>query len=792
MDHRVFLSHSSADHAIAEAICNKLEGNGIRCWIAPRDIHTTDWADSIMKGLQQCDVFVVVISRNSINSAEVTKEVTEATHVCRYILPFKVDPEDLSDRLRYHLGPCHWLDAVTPPLDARITELLQRIDRLSPNDAVYANQNRRTLVERIIWPRNLFVGRDEEIAQIADALDEDHVLFLQGMGGIGKSEIAKAYAKTYRDRYDTIVFAGYTGSIQELVISDAIPITNLQRGSADTESPEEFFARKLQVLKSISTERTLLIIDNFDTTGDPDLEELVSGPYHIIFTTRYEFEEYPRLRIGKIQDFTLVRQLFTTCYGRPLPDAEMEVVDRILRLVDCHTITVELIAKQMKASRRKPAQMLEMLQKTGTNTSLKEKIKHSNTDTGLTSFDFIRQMFHISGLSETEEHILCCMCMVPYTGIDFATFAQWCDLESYDDINSLLAKSWLQLDEDTDILSLHPVICDVVKADLNPTTHSCADFIKGIWKASKDAWWMTVEQRSQIMPYVAHIQNHYPQPIPELFLQYADFVNIAWICSDFDRSQRSGHVFYEFCLAQYGPDSEECGDAARYLAGAYHNGGDNVSAEPYYRLALEHYLASIGPDAHKVAVTCSKLGRCAYYNGDFAGALEYLNRAMAIFQKFIDNAADPAEKNLRTFQTGDNTVEFERLYMAQGDYTTALEYAKRSYDLFLLKEGKEIANSAYSLVDMGICYTNLGQYPEAEHYLNRALQINITFNGQASVQTVRTREAIADNDLARGNLAEARSKYLQLELDLEKDFGPANPQVLAIKAKREQAEAMTV
>ena len=119
-EHLVFISHSSADKAIADAICHYLEEAGIRCWIAPRDINTSDWAGSIMDGLRRSDVFVVVISHNSIPSPEVTKEVTEATHTCQYILPFKVDEEALSDRLRYHLGPCHWLDAVTPPMEKRL------------------------------------------------------------------------------------------------------------------------------------------------------------------------------------------------------------------------------------------------------------------------------------------------------------------------------------------------------------------------------------------------------------------------------------------------------------------------------------------------------------------------------------------------------------------------------------------------------------------------------------------------------------------------------------------------
>ena len=415
MERTVFISHSTADKAIADAICHRLEEAGVRCWIAPRDITNSDWAGSIMDGLRRSEVYVVVISRNSIESPEVTKEVTEATHTCRYILPFKVDDEMLSDRLQYHLGPCHWLDAVTPPLEQRIDELLQRILHLSDEDAVYFNAKRWRLTERILWPHGLFVGREAEIETIASMLEEEHVLFLQGMGGIGKSEIAKGYAKAYRDRYDTIVFTGYTTDLLDLVTGEELPIENLRR--ADGETPEAYFHRKLQVLKELSSERTLLIVDNFDTDYDAHLDELISGPYHLLITTRNEHEDYPTLPIGPIGDFEKVRQIFTTNYGKKLPDADMAVVDEILRLVNCHTITVELIAKQMKASRRKAPDMLALLKSTGTNTKLREKVKREGAGTGLSSFDYIRQMFPPAGLSEAETHARCCPTTLPYTGM---------------------------------------------------------------------------------------------------------------------------------------------------------------------------------------------------------------------------------------------------------------------------------------------------------------------------------------------------------------------------------------
>ena len=38
MAHDVFISHSTSNRPVANAVCASLESAGIRCWIAPRDV----------------------------------------------------------------------------------------------------------------------------------------------------------------------------------------------------------------------------------------------------------------------------------------------------------------------------------------------------------------------------------------------------------------------------------------------------------------------------------------------------------------------------------------------------------------------------------------------------------------------------------------------------------------------------------------------------------------------------------------------------------------------------------
>jgi tetratricopeptide (TPR) repeat protein len=92
MEPRVFISHSSKDKSIADAICNQLESAGIRCWIAPRNIEVgSDWTRGIMQGLAECQVFVLVFTADANVSEHVGREVAKAFSLGSAVIPFRVE-----------------------------------------------------------------------------------------------------------------------------------------------------------------------------------------------------------------------------------------------------------------------------------------------------------------------------------------------------------------------------------------------------------------------------------------------------------------------------------------------------------------------------------------------------------------------------------------------------------------------------------------------------------------------------------------------------------------------------
>jgi TolB-like protein len=134
MTPQVFISHSSKDKAVADAICHQLESADIPCWMAPRNIeYGSDWTEGIMRGITACRVFVLVFSENANGSGHVRREVAKAFSLGLHVIPFRIQDTLPQTGLSYFLETVHWLDAITAPLEKHLTTLTDRVKKLLTN-----------------------------------------------------------------------------------------------------------------------------------------------------------------------------------------------------------------------------------------------------------------------------------------------------------------------------------------------------------------------------------------------------------------------------------------------------------------------------------------------------------------------------------------------------------------------------------------------------------------------------------------------------------------------------------
>jgi tetratricopeptide (TPR) repeat protein len=128
MPHDVFISYSSIDKKAADAACAIFEQRGIRCWIAPRDVPAgSEWAEAIIDAIEAAKVMVLIFSSNSNESRQVRREVELAVGRGVTIMPLRLEKFEPTRSMAYFMAGVHWIDALTPPLDAHLKTLAEWI-----------------------------------------------------------------------------------------------------------------------------------------------------------------------------------------------------------------------------------------------------------------------------------------------------------------------------------------------------------------------------------------------------------------------------------------------------------------------------------------------------------------------------------------------------------------------------------------------------------------------------------------------------------------------------------------
>jgi TIR domain len=128
MAHDIFISYSSNDKPVADAVCATFEAHGMRCWIAPRDVPPgAAWGAAIVDAIQNSRVMVLIFSESANASGQIAREVERAADYGVTIVPIRVEDVAPAQSLQYFLSNIHWLDALSPPLERRLQEIAAKI-----------------------------------------------------------------------------------------------------------------------------------------------------------------------------------------------------------------------------------------------------------------------------------------------------------------------------------------------------------------------------------------------------------------------------------------------------------------------------------------------------------------------------------------------------------------------------------------------------------------------------------------------------------------------------------------
>jgi TolB-like protein/Flp pilus assembly protein TadD len=152
----VFISYASQDAAVANAIVAALERQGLKCWIAPRDVVPGSlYADGIVRAISGAKVFALVLSEHAIVSSHVGKEIERASSNRRPIIALRIDLAPLTPAFQYFLSESQWIDVGaggTEAASAKLVEAAQRHLTSRPAIEQGASPDRHTLERKSAMP----------------------------------------------------------------------------------------------------------------------------------------------------------------------------------------------------------------------------------------------------------------------------------------------------------------------------------------------------------------------------------------------------------------------------------------------------------------------------------------------------------------------------------------------------------------------------------------------------------------------------------------------------------------
>ncbi len=309
-----------------------------------------------------------------------------------------------------------------------------------------------------------FVGRDLEIRQIAEGLQKNHVLYITGIGGIGKTALVKNYIARYHTEYGVIVYLEYDGDIQHTFCDDTqLQISTLFR--QDDEQLDAYFIRKLKAFKRIcGDKRVLFVVDNYTDRLTKDLSRIINCGYDTIITTRNQpaKNSFSILEITAISDTSELLKLVALNLEHPLTKEERLCFEEIIMLVQGHTLVLELIARQIASGGLDIRTALDLIRKNGFSRFSDEMI--SNIKDGEEVYDtlsaIIFALFRVSSVSDAGRLTLKILALMNVRGLEKSLLIDFFPNFQEETIIALSTTGWLY---DDNRVHLHPVIAETIR-----------------------------------------------------------------------------------------------------------------------------------------------------------------------------------------------------------------------------------------------------------------------------------------------------------------------------------------
>ncbi|KAL5318058.1 hypothetical protein ACEPPN_015162 [Leptodophora sp. 'Broadleaf-Isolate-01'] len=617
-----------------------------------------------------------------------------------------------------------------------------------------------------------FVAREDELSRIHKALRGDgsrRAVVLQGLGGIGKTQLSIAYAKRHKDDYSAIFWLNIKDqdSVKQSFAKLAKQISR-EHPSAIPVRNQETNQNLDEVVESVKTwlsrpnnTRWLMIYDNYDTPklssrtdlAAVDIKRFLPESYQgsIIITTRSsEVKIGHIIQIRKLSDIRHSLEILSTVSRRQVLRTDPDAV-KLAEELDGLPLALATAGAYLDQTARSFSDYLRLYKESW--------VRLKETSPELSSYEdrTLYSTWQISFDNVKQQNPLSADLLRLWAYFDNQDL--WFELLRHSDSGDPewireLTKDELSFDGAVRVLSSHGLV------EVAMSSPECIESKGYSIHGCVHSW--TIHALNQEWDYdlaslaVKFVGAHVP----------GEKDDQPWIIQRrlLPHAARCSYMFSNSLVVD-----DELADECRDLGDLYADQGKLDLAEQMYQRALQGKEKAWGPEHMSTLSTVNNLGILYADQGKLDEAEQMYQRALQGYEK----AWGP--EHTSTLSTVNNLAA---LYADQGKLDEAERMYQRALQGYEKAWGPDHTSTLSTVNNLGLLYRTQGKLDLAEQMYQRALQGYEKAWGPDHTSTLDTVNNLGNLYQTQGKLELAEQMYQRALQGKEKAWGPEHTSTL--------------
>ena len=632
---------------------------------------------------------------------------------------------------------------------------------------------------------NKFIGRQTQLEALHQQLQDSNkvtIAHLEGMGGIGKTELAIQYSLKHLQQNS------YPGGICWIRCREediGLQIVNFTRYKLGLNLPENLETIDHQVKWLWERWRKgnkLIVLDDVKNYSDiqPYLPPL-SSEFKVLITTRLKLDLDNPLFLNVLTEseaLELLRQLV----GSQKVNQELATATELGQRLGYLPLALQLVGRYVKKRGISLAEELQSLEKKGLLSHPSLEIPQNDPAWTANINLGAAAAFELSWqeLSKSAQELGCLLSLfalapIPWSLVESSAVEQ--SKEELEDARVELVN--LHLLQSDGNYQLHQLIQEFFREKQNKLKKAdeqkrnfCRVIVE---KAREIQQTITLSDINNLNPFIPHIAE--TATVYQDWLNDEDLIVPFKKLGNFYNSQGAytqALPWYEQSISvtrkRLGEEDCDVATSLNELGLLYYDQGRYSEAEPLYLQALELYKKLLGESHSYVATSLNNLGLLYYDQGRYSEAEPLYLQALELYKKLLGESHPDVAQSLNNLAA---------LYDSQGKYSEAEPLYLQALELRKKLLGESHPDVAQSLNNLAALYKSQGRYSEAEPLFLQALELKKKLLGESHPYVATSLHWLALLYKSQRKYNQAEPLYQKALAIYEKTLGANHPHTIA-------------